>query len=327
MTVSITAALDCLSSSNPVCLIGAPGIGKTAMTDAWTTDHGYDLLVDHPVIAQSVDYRGLPAVIDGAAHWLPLGTLRRLTEPSDRPAVLLLDDVGQAPAPVQAALMQIVWARRLGDAALRDNVMIVLATNRVTDRSGVRPLLAALVGRVQMCEVAADPNAWRQWALVQPDIHPAVAAYPGFRPDCYAATVPDAPMAAYCTPRSLAQAGRLMQRGVSDISLLAGWIGEAAASDLSAYAASAAKLPSLTDILAAPEKTAKKYAGKPDLLHAITVIAARAVQQQVGRVLALASALGGGWEIALVSGAADVWPALKQTVEFQRWAVDHRELL
>ena len=321
----IAQALECASPENPVLFVGAPGIGKTARIEQWALDRDMDLLVEHPTVAQSVDYRGLPAVIDGEAHWLPIGGLKRICAPDCGPTLVLLDDVGQAPAPVQAALMQLIWARKLGDAVVSDNVIFAAATNRVTDRSGVRPMLSALIGRCQVVTVDVDADLWAAWALVQPDIAPEISAYARFRPDCFVSAVPDQPMQPYCTPRSLAAMGRLVMRGVSSLDLLSGWVGMGIAADFAAYSESIAKIPPIEKVLDDP--LVIKGIKDPGLMHAIVAQAARRSSDRPDDVINLASTMGGGWGVTLISAATGVDANIKKSDVFKQWAVAHKEVL
>lgn len=325
MADKLDTALACASPDNPVMLAGPPGVGKSARIEQWAARTGQHLLIEHPVIAQSVDYRGLPAVVDGEAQWLPLGGLKQICNPDGEPTVVLLDDVGQAPGPVQAALMQLILARKLGDLHIRDNVTFVLATNRVSDRTGVKPMLSALVNRLMIVEIEGDSKAWADWAIAQEDISPTVAAYARFRPDCFVNAVPDEPMRPYCTPRSLHAVGRLVHRGVTGLDMLAGWVGMDIAADYAAYTESIDKLPSIDELLSQP-KLAKEIKDH-GLLHAVAAMAARRVQDRPDDVVDLANTLGGGWGLVTMSSSAGYHPDFKRTPAFKRWALAHKDLL
>src|SRR5215469_12868676 len=97
--------LSLLAPDVPVILLGPPGIGKTAAVTAVTTKRAHDLIVSYPVAHESVDYSGFPVVHDAFAEWVPIGDLRRIVEPDCPPTTVFFDDVGQANASVQAALM------------------------------------------------------------------------------------------------------------------------------------------------------------------------------------------------------------------------------
>lgn len=322
---NLDLALKCASPTNPVLLIGPPGVGKSARIEQWAKDNGMDIIIEHPVTAQSVDYRGLPAIVDGEAHWLPLGGLKRICAPECPPTVVLLDDVGQASVAVQAALMQLVLARQLGDMKISPNVIFMLASNRASDRSGVRPMLSALINRVMLVEVKTDGLEWAKWAITQPDIDPTVPAYARFRPDCFVNAVPDEPMTPYCTPRSMHFMGRLVKNGIRNIEALGGWVGKATAAEYRAYAENVDKLPNIESILADP----KIVKGTKDqgMLHAIAALASRHAKDSSDEVVNLANTLGGAWGLLTVSNAAAFYPPFKKSKAFTRWALAHKDLI
>lgn len=317
--------LESLSPENPLLLVGPPGVGKTAMVQEWADSRNYHLLIEHPVIAQSVDYRGLPAVIEGEARWLPLGTLKQICKTDCQPTVVLLDDLGQASASVQAAVMQLVLARKLGDAVISNRVSFVAASNRTADRSGVTRFLAALSNRMQIVPVEPNVKQWCAWALGQEDVSPLVAGYLQFRPDSFVSEIPAEPLTAFCTPRSMAAAGRLWKRGVRDVVSLAGWIGKPTALDFVTWADAAKKLPTIDTLLASPSRVQKiKDVG---LRHAIVVMSASKIREYPDDVPVLAEALGGGWNVATISAACDVWPEYKNHASFKTWAINNKGVL
>lgn len=318
-------ALECSSPENPLLFLGSPGIGKTAVIEQWAAETGRELLVEHPVIAQSIDYRGLPAVVEGEAEWLPLGNLKAICDFEGPDTVVLFDDVGQSSPSVQAALMQLVWARKLGDMQVRDNVTFIMASNRVTDRSGVKPMLAALIGRCQVIDVEFDLEAWSHWAIRQRDVDARVVGYVKFRPDCFASAVPENPMQPFCTPRSLTSMAKLTAKGVDSLALLAGWVGMATAADFAAYAESIDKLPAIDKILSEPESV--REITDPGLLHALVAQAARRVETRGDDIIRLSDTLKGGWGIQLISSACAVSPEFKKAEAFKTWARNHPELL
>ena len=85
-----------------------PGVGKTASVQAVARHLRCELVASHPVTADPTDFRGFPWMVDGRATFLPVGDLDHLAAVGDRPAIWLIDDLGQAAAAVQAAVMQLV---------------------------------------------------------------------------------------------------------------------------------------------------------------------------------------------------------------------------
>src|SRR5687768_14063984 len=98
-------------NNDPLLIQGLPGVGKTAIVAEVTEELGWDLIVSHPSVSDPTDFKGFPWLHQEGkvtvADWVPFGDLRQLIE-AKRPTVWLIDDLGQAPPAVQAALMQLV---------------------------------------------------------------------------------------------------------------------------------------------------------------------------------------------------------------------------
>jgi MoxR-like ATPase len=120
----------------PKLLKGAPGIGKTDIIKQACADASQHLIISHPVVSDPLDYKGFSYVIDNEAHFLPFGNLNQLI-PAQPPSTYFLDELGQAPASVQAAAMQLVLERRINGQRVSDLVTFLTATNRKTDQAWV----------------------------------------------------------------------------------------------------------------------------------------------------------------------------------------------
>lgn len=325
-------ALQYLSPAQPLLLVGPPGVGKSDLLAQYCDQKGWDLIVEHPVIAEPIDYRGLP-IVAGAerdrARWLPIGNLARIVAPDCPPTLVALEDLGQADDSVQKACMQFLLARRLGDFAIAPQVVFAATTNRSEDLAGVRHVLSSLVNRTMVVEVVADAGDWADWAISKPDISPLMPAYARFRPDLFAGEVPTG-IEAWCSPRSFAAAGRLYARNREGTELLGGLVGRATALDFLAFAEVAERLPNVRDVLRNPRKW-KVPAQDPGLVHAMLCMAARCGDDPDG-IFGLADRLADTgnleWAVVLVSDAVGVTPELKAEPVFRKWALkNHQELL
>jgi hypothetical protein len=166
-------------------LVGAPGVAKTALVEQGVARAEQDLVVFHPVISDPTDFKGMPAIIrpDGSvdseylAKFVPFENLRRLIS-AERPTVAFFDDAGQAPPMVQAALMQLVLARKLDDKEVSKHITFIVATNRKEDKAGVSGVLEPLKSRfVSIIELVPEVKAWLRWAVKEGRIHPYVRAH------------------------------------------------------------------------------------------------------------------------------------------------------
>ena len=88
----------------PVLIKGSPGVGKTAVAIQACAETDTELIISHPVVSDPTDFKGLPFPVKGGteATFLPFGDLLQLIK-AEKPTVFFLDDLGQAPASVQAA--------------------------------------------------------------------------------------------------------------------------------------------------------------------------------------------------------------------------------
>lgn len=170
----------------PVMITGAPGIGKTDIVNSAATAANAETIIMHPVVSDPTDFKGMPWVVqvDGhaKAEFVAFGELQRLIE-ADKPTVCFLDDVGQAPAAVQAALMQLILARNINGKKISDHVTFIAATNRRTDRAGVSGILEPVKSRFKtIVQLVPDLKEWVTWAIGA-GIAPQIIAYLRLRPE------------------------------------------------------------------------------------------------------------------------------------------------
>ena len=175
----------------PVCITGAPGIGKSELVEAAAADAGARLMILHPVTSDPTDYKGLPVMTVNGAEFSAYGDLRMMLEATE-PLAVFFDDLGNAPQTVQAALMHLPQARRINTHVLPDCVTFIAATNRRTDRTGVAGMIEALKKRFLMLEMRPDLTEWQVWAAAH-GINPRVIAYLSLRPEAFMSeeTTPD----------------------------------------------------------------------------------------------------------------------------------------
>ncbi len=197
----------------PVMVKGAPGVGKSDIIAQACGAADADLIIEHPVVADPTDFKGLPFATNGKAEFLPFGSLRQLISAKKR-TVFFLDDLGQAPVAVQAACMQLILARRINGHTVSDKVTFVAATNRRTDRAGVTGILEPVKSRfASIVELEPNLNDWVAWAL-KADMPTELIAFIRFRPGLLHDFKPTNEMKNTPCPRTVANVGRLMLTGI-----------------------------------------------------------------------------------------------------------------
>lgn len=250
----------------PALIKGAPGVGKSDIVAQVAKELGMNLIITHPVVSDPTDFKGLPGIVEGQAEFLPYGDLRKLLE-ADKPTICFLDDLGQAPAAVQAAAMQLILARRVNGHVVSDKVVFLAATNRREDRAGVTGILEPVKSRFATI-LALEPSVdeWVEWALSN-DMPTELIAWVRFRPNLLWAPNPTADIVNSPCPRTIAFAGKLINAGITDMETLAGSIGEGAAAELVGFLRICNELPDIDEILLNP--TQAPVPQNPAALYAV----------------------------------------------------------
>jgi hypothetical protein len=153
---------------------------------------------------------------------------------------------------VQAAAYQLVLNRRVGTYFLPDNVVIVAAGNRETDKGVTYRMPAPLANRFVHLEMTCDWEDWQDWA-VENKVHKDVVGFLTFsKKDLYDFD-PKSASRAFATPRSWSFVSELLVDDDCDVETLtdltSGAIGEGLAIKFMAHRKHSSKMPNPTDIL------------------------------------------------------------------------------
>jgi hypothetical protein len=249
------ALLSAFKIKRPVFLWGPPGIGKSEVVQEITNELG-GLMIDLRMAQmEPTDIRGIPYFNkeNGKMDWAPPVELPDEELASQYPIVVLfLDEMNSAPPAVQAAGYQLVLNRKVGKYKLPDNVVIVAAGNRDSDKGVTYRMPMPLANRFVHLEMRADFNAWQLWA-VDKKIHKDVVGYLSFaKQDLYDFDNKSSSRA-FATPRTWCFVSDLLQDETSDtdtqFNLISGAIGEGLAVKFSAHRKLAGKMPEPSDIL------------------------------------------------------------------------------
>lgn len=299
--MKISAVSRCLErnfeAKLPVLLVGAPGIGKTDVVQAAASSTKHKLLVSHPVVEDPTYARGFPVISkDGkSASFIPFDTLAAAVKATE-PTVWFLDDLGQASPAMQAAYMQLLLARRVGEHVLSDFVTFVAATNRKGDRAGVSGLLEPVKSRFKtIVHVEVCVDAWVNWALRAGMPAELIAFIQFHGAEMLHKHNPTTELVNSRSPRTWGNAGMLINAGldvmnVDDQEELAGAVGQDGANDFVTFCKNFASLFPVDEIFVNP-----KGCGIPDELSAMHMLvnaaAMRASKANVKSVMTYAERL------------------------------------
>ncbi len=268
----------------PVLITGKPGIGKTDVVKQAARAADADIIVKHPVISDPTDFKGMPWVSEGKAQFLPFNDLEQLMT-APKATVCFFDDIGQAPASVQAALMQLFLAREINGKAISDHVTFVGATNRRADRAGVSGILEPVKSRfATIVELDVDANDWCRWAIAA-GIAPQVIAYIRMRPNFLCDFKPTSDLKNSPSPRTwnhLAQLVALDLPSTMRLHAYAGAVGPECAAEFASFERTWQSMISPDAVLANPKAAA--IPTEPSALYALaTALAMRVSKDSMTR--------------------------------------------
>jgi hypothetical protein len=252
-----------MNRKRPVFIWGPPGIGKSEIVDSITQERSGYMIDMRLALMEPTDLRGIPVpnTNTGLMEWLPPADLptQELADQFEC-VVLFLDEMNQAPQSVQAAAYQLILNRRLGNYRLPDNVLIVAAGNRESDRGVAYRMPSPLANRFVHLEMTTDFEDWQNWALTN-DIDAEVVGYVTANKMDLMNFDPRTASRAFATPRSWTFVSQMLPQEGEQISdsrlhdLIAGTVGDGIATKFMAHRAISGKLPNPTDILSGKVKT------------------------------------------------------------------------
>jgi len=262
------AIRNCMAAKLPVMLWGPPGIGKSDAIRQLGEEQKRVVIDLRMSLLNPVDLRGVPVAKEGKTAWWSPSFLPD-AEGETKNAILFLDEMNAAPPAVQAAAYQLVLDRRVGEYKLPDEVDVIAAGNRGTDRAIVYDMSSALRNRFMHYEIVEDLDEWKDWAMKQ-GIRDEVVSFLNYKSDRLFYFDPKVHTRQFPTPRSWEFVSRLMNQLDSfrhAAPLLAGGLGDGVANEFMGFLRVAGKLPSAEDIvlkgkmkIKAPEESAQLYA-------------------------------------------------------------------
>jgi hypothetical protein len=242
-------------ANRPLFLWGPPGIGKSDIVKQMGVELDAHVIDIRLSLWEPTDIKGIPYFDSNSnkMQWAPPIELPDAEMAAQyKQIILFLDEMNSAAPSVQAAAYQLVLNRRVGTYKLPDNVLIVAAGNRETDKGVTYRMPAPLANRFVHLEMKVDWDDYFSWAT-ENRIHKDVVGFLTFsKKDLYDFD-PKSASRAFATPRSWAFVSELLFDDDEDTDtmtdLIAGAVGEGLAVKFMAHRKISSKLPDPTDIL------------------------------------------------------------------------------
>lgn len=322
-----TFLIAAIPAGLPVLIKGVPGIGKTDIIKTVAKEIKQNLLIFHPCVDEPTDYKGLPALIDGKAVFLPYNNLVDLME-ANEPTIAFFDDLGQAEPSVQKALMQIFLAREINGKKISDNITFIAATNRKQDKAGVNGLLEPVKSRfASIVELEVDHKSWIEWAL-QANLNIGLISFIQFRPNLLQQFAPTNDLINSPCPRTVANLSKLMDLNLPDdlkYQVYSGAVGEAFTTELLAFLPIMKQLPKIENILNGNDT---EPPARIDVSFAVCAVLAKRVNEiNSCNVFPYIEKMISEFQVLFVKTATKEKPEIMETREFKIWANKNSDIL
>lgn len=308
---------------------GKPGGGKSSLARDIVREMGIAperVTEFNPSLRDPVDIMGLPRTDGDHASWLPPSEFWRLrNDGTDQPCALIIEELSDAPVPMQNPLCRVILDRAAGELDLHPKLFIIGTGNRTEDKSGATRLTTKLGNRMQTLTFDENLDDWCDWALNN-DIAVEMIQFLRFRPNLLSDF--DANRKINPTPRSWEFANEVDPSLPSDLyfSNIAGCVGEGAAAEYTGFKRIYEGLPNIDSILLNPSKS--EVPTDPAVLYALTgALAHKTSKDNFDRVTEYIGRMPADFQVMCIFDAQKLKPEIRNTKAFVQWSVKNANVL
>jgi len=306
-------------------ILGAPGGGKSACARDVVTELGITNVVEFTAsLRDPVDVLGTPNNTGEYTRWVPPEEFYNLREGTGRSA-LILEELSDAPIPMQNALCGVIYDRRAGNLKLTDNLFIIATGNRTEDKSGANRITSKLANRTRRFDFQENIDDWTEWALDH-DMDPVLIQFLRFRPGLLSDF--DANRFANPTPRAWERVNLIPASLDSGLFFdnVSGEVGEGAAAEYTGFRRIYMSLPDVDSILLDP--AGADVPQDPATLYALTgALARKSTKDNFDRVSKYLSRMSPEFNVMATKDAIKLQPTIKHSRAFVEWASKNAEVL
>jgi hypothetical protein len=310
-------------------ILGAPGGGKSACAREIMDELGLDTVVEFTAsLRDPVDVLGTPNNTGEFTRWVPPEEFYKLRKGR---VGLILEELSDAPIPMQNALCGVVYDRRAGNLMLAneqtpEDVLFIIATgNRTEDKSGANRITSKLANRTRRFDFQENLDDLTAYALDsgwKTDLIQFLRFRPGLISDF------DANRFANPTPRSWERVSLVPDSLDASLFLenVIGEVGEGAAAEYVGFRRIYSQLPNIDALLLDPKGA--QVPTDPAVRYAITgALARKATVDNIDRVMAYTSRLPAEFAVMTIKDSIKLAPKITQTRAFIEWSTANAEVL
>jgi len=184
MSAHVNAMQVCIQARVPVFLWGAPGIGKTAVTEQVTKDLNEPIWVVILSIREPGDQGGLPKITDSGVQLVPPRWGHELCEIGH--GIIFWDEFNTAVPTLQASALRVIYEGYMGDLKLPAETSHVAAGNPPERSTGAFNLMSAIANRWVHIPWPNDATRWCDAMVAGFPPAPVVRVHEGWRDDIQA---------------------------------------------------------------------------------------------------------------------------------------------
>jgi len=185
-----------IERQRPVFLVGAPGIGKTAIMEQIAQELGVALLsysMTHhtrqsalglPFISHK-EYGGVEYDVSEYTMSEIIASVYDVIENSDKQeGILFLDEINCVSETLTPIMLQFLQYKVFGKHRVPNGWIVVTAGNPPEYNNSVREFDVVTLDRLKKIDVEPDFECWMEYAFVK-NIHPAILTFLKLKKDCF----------------------------------------------------------------------------------------------------------------------------------------------
>ena len=339
MNLSVSPAqmpeiLQDMARANLVCNItSSPGSGKSQIVDQFIEKNNLHLVDKRLAQSEPVDLNGYPMLNQETKKMIFAPDedfiLKGEPIPNKKSGVcLFLDEITGASRSTAGAAYKLVLDRKVGNQPLHPKTVIIAAGNHKTDKAIVNDLGTAMKSRLVNITMTTNPEDWTNWAVKNAIDH-RVVSFIKFKPTLLHNFKQSKHDESFSCPRTWAFVSNYVTSKQTlnhiDLVVMAGCIGEGAATEFKTFSNIYKRLPTIETIIDSPATFTIK--DEPSVQYALSTLIAYNIEKAPSELLMALERFPVEFAVVCLREAITRNPAIYDLQPVVDWCSDHSDLL